>query len=96
MENDFLSSIRTSGSIQPMTCIGYSKRVPQNQKKNESPENGVAQIMTLFLPYLKESILTISFNRNLQHFYVIIKIKSIAVIIRHLEINQEDYRCQKS
>ena len=63
MENDFLSSIRTSGSIQPMTCIGYSKRVPQNQKKNESPENGVAQIMTLFLPYLKESISDNSYNQ---------------------------------
>ncbi|WP_288958374.1 hypothetical protein [uncultured Treponema sp.] len=41
----------------------YSKRVPQNQKKNESTENAVAQIMTLFLPYLKESISDNSYNQ---------------------------------
>ena len=56
MENNFLSAIKTSDSISTRNYIVCAKKDPQAQKKNEAPENGVAQIMTLFLPYLKESI----------------------------------------
>lgn len=63
MENNFLSAIKTSGSISTMNYIGYSERIPKIQKKNESPENAVAQIMTLFLPFLKESINDNSYNQ---------------------------------
>lgn len=63
MENNFLSAIKTSGSISTMNYVSYSKRIPQIPKKNESPENAVAQIMTLFLPFLKESINDNSYNQ---------------------------------
>lgn len=63
MDNNFLSTIKTSGSISTMNYAGYSKRIPQIQKKNESPENAVAQIMTLFMPFLKESISDNSYNQ---------------------------------
>ena len=63
MDNNFLSAIKTSGSISTMNYAGYSKRIPQIQKKNETPENAVAQIMTLFLPFLKESISDNSYNQ---------------------------------
>lgn len=63
MEVDFLTKIKASGSIPTMNNIGYSKRIPQIQKKNESSENAVAQIMTLFLPFLKESISDNSYNQ---------------------------------
>ena len=66
MENEFLATIRTSGSIQTMPFVSYSKRAAQNQKKNESPENTIAQIMTLFLPFLKESMNDNTCNQ-LQH-----------------------------
>lgn len=46
-----------------MNYAGYSKRIPQIQKKNDSPENAVAQIMTLFLPFLKETISDNSYNQ---------------------------------
>lgn len=46
-----------------MNYAGYSKRIPQIQKKNDSPENAVAQIMTLFLPFLKESVSDNSYNQ---------------------------------
>lgn len=46
-----------------MNYVSYSKRIPQIPKKNESPENAVAQIMTLFLPFLKESINDNSYNQ---------------------------------
>lgn len=63
MKNEFLSIIKTSGSIQTINCTGYPKRIPQPYKKNESPENAVAQIMTLFLPFLKESVSDSSYNQ---------------------------------
>jgi len=63
MEKNFLSAIKTAGSISTMNYIVYAKKAPQTQKKNESSENGVAQIMTLFLPYLKESISDNSYNQ---------------------------------
>ena len=63
MDNNFLTAIKTSGSISTMNYAGYSKRLPQIQKKNDSPENAVAQIMTLFLPFLKESISDNSYNQ---------------------------------
>lgn len=63
MENNFLSAIKTSGSISTMNYVSYSKRIPQIPKKNESLENAVAQIMTLFLPFLKESINDNSYNQ---------------------------------
>ena len=46
-----------------MNYAGYSKRILQIQKKNDSPENAVAQIMTLFLPFLKESVSDNSYNQ---------------------------------
>lgn len=63
MDNNFLTVIKTSGSISTMNYAGYSKRIPQIQKKNDSPENAVAQIMTLFLPFLKESVSDNSYNQ---------------------------------
>lgn len=63
MENDFMSAIRSSGSIPTINYVGYSKRIPQIQKKSDSPENAVAQIMTLFLPFLKETISDNSYNQ---------------------------------
>lgn len=63
MDNNFLTAIKTSGSISTMNYAGYSKRILQIQKKNDSPENAVAQIMTLFLPFLKESVSDNSYNQ---------------------------------
>lgn len=63
METNFLSKIKNSGSIPTINYIGYSKKIPQIQKKNESLENAVAQVMTLFLPFLKESISDNSYNQ---------------------------------
>ena len=70
MDNNFLSAIKTSGSISTMNYAGYSKRIPQIQKKNETPENAVAQIMTLFLPFLKESISDNSYNQLQQNLVI--------------------------
>lgn len=73
MENDILSAIRSSGSIPATAFSGYSKRIPQIHKKNESPENAVAQIMTLFLPFLKESISDNSYNQLQQKLGTFLK-----------------------
>lgn len=73
MNNDFLSIIKSSGSITAMNYSGYSKRTHQIQKKNESPENAVAQIMTLFMPYLKESISDNSYNQLQQRLGTFLK-----------------------
>lgn len=73
MENDVLSAIRSSGSIPAINFSGYSKRIPQIHKKNESPENAVAQIMTLFLPFLKESISDNSYNQLQQKLGTFLK-----------------------
>ncbi|WP_288748570.1 hypothetical protein [uncultured Treponema sp.] len=73
MDNNFLSAIKTSGSISTMNYAGYSKRIPQIQKKNETPENAVAQIMTLFLPFLKESISDNSYNQLQQNLVKLLR-----------------------
>ena len=73
MDNNFLSAIKTSGSISTMNYAGYSKRIPQIQKKNETPENAVALIMTLFLPFLKESISDNSYNQLQQELVKLLR-----------------------
>ena len=73
MDNNFLSAIKTSGSISTTNYAGYSKRIPQIQKKNETPENAVAQIMTLFLPFLKESISDNSYNQLQQELVKLLR-----------------------
>lgn len=63
MEVDFITKIKRTGSLSIINCAEDTKKILKVKKKSESAENAVACIMTLFLPYLKDSLSDDSYNK---------------------------------
>ncbi len=73
MEADFITKIKSVGSLSTTNYAGNSKNNLQLNKKNESPENAVAQIMTMFMPFLKESISDNYYNQLQQKLGIFLR-----------------------